>query len=171
VGFVRRDAAGNGSPRRADDTGASAVEFALVVPLLIMLVFGIIQFGMTFAQILSLNNASRQAARVGVVGLNNCGTLMAQIQQATTGTIGLKFPLTVTVTRGGAAVCTATVTPTTVSYSPGVGSATTVACPTGNSTQSLSVATTSSGTFAIPPFIFISNYQVKGNGVYQCELS
>lgn len=53
--------------RVADDSGASAVEFALVVPLLLLLGFGIINFGVLFAQQISLNNAVREGARQAVV--------------------------------------------------------------------------------------------------------
>lgn len=53
--------------RTADDRGASAVEFALVVPLLLLLVFGIINFGIIFSQQLTLNNAVREGARRAVV--------------------------------------------------------------------------------------------------------
>ncbi len=53
--------------RVADDSGASAVEFALVVPLLLLLVFGIINFGIIFSQQLTLNNAVREGARRAVV--------------------------------------------------------------------------------------------------------
>ena len=52
-----------------------------------------------------------------------------------------------------------------------VGGAGTVACPQGSSTTALTVSTVSTGTFSIPPFFFINNYQVRGNGVYQCELA
>ena len=53
--------------RRGVETGASAVEFALVMPILMLIVFGIIVYGMVFAQSLSLSNSARQAARSGVV--------------------------------------------------------------------------------------------------------
>lgn len=53
--------------RVADDSGASAVEFALVVPLLLLLVFGIINFGVQFSQQLTMNNAVREGARRAVV--------------------------------------------------------------------------------------------------------
>lgn len=73
-------------PRRhGDDRGASAVEFALVTPVLVVLVFGIIAFGIVFAQQLSLSNAARQAARAGVVDVssqNTCGAIQTAIRNA-----------------------------------------------------------------------------------------
>jgi Flp pilus assembly protein TadG len=49
------------------DSGASAVEFALVVPLLLLIVFGIINFGTLFSQQLTINNGVREGARRAVV--------------------------------------------------------------------------------------------------------
>ena len=45
--------------------GAAAVEFALVVPVLILLVFGITDFGLMFNNQSVFANASRDAARAG----------------------------------------------------------------------------------------------------------
>lgn len=45
--------------------GAAAVEFALVVPMLILLVFGITDFGLMFNNSSVFANASRDAARAG----------------------------------------------------------------------------------------------------------
>src|SRR5687767_4590771 len=56
------------------DEGASAVEFALIVPALTLLIFGIISFGIIFAQQIALGNAARQAARAGAVSGPTCGT-------------------------------------------------------------------------------------------------
>jgi Flp pilus assembly protein TadG len=42
-------------------------EFALVLPLLVMLLFGIIQFGITFNNYISLTDAVRAGARKGAV--------------------------------------------------------------------------------------------------------
>jgi len=54
---------GSARPQR----GAAAVEFALVLPLLLLLVFGIINFGFLMAQKASLSNSTRAGARYGTV--------------------------------------------------------------------------------------------------------
>jgi len=50
------------------DDGAAAVEFALVAPLLILLIFGIIAFGMGFYTQQGAAAAAREAARRAAVG-------------------------------------------------------------------------------------------------------
>ena len=47
--------------------GASAVELAIVLPLLVVFVFGIIEFGLVFYNKAMVTNASREAARAGIV--------------------------------------------------------------------------------------------------------
>jgi TadE-like protein len=47
--------------------GASVVEFALVLPLLVILVFGIIEFGLFLYNQQVITNASREGARAGIV--------------------------------------------------------------------------------------------------------
>jgi len=49
------------------EAGASAVEFALLLPLLMMILFGIIEFGMALYRQSILTNASREGARLGIV--------------------------------------------------------------------------------------------------------
>jgi Flp pilus assembly protein TadG len=57
------------SRRRArDDRGSSAVEFALVMTPLLMIVFGIIQYGLYFWAMQGGADAGRQAARLAAVG-------------------------------------------------------------------------------------------------------
>ena len=52
---------------RPASRGAAAVEFALVMPILIMLLFGIIEFGRAYNAKLTLANAAREAAREFVI--------------------------------------------------------------------------------------------------------
>lgn len=59
---------GLGSRRRRDDAGAVAVEFALVLPFLLLIVFGSIQYGMYFWADQGGSDAARKAARLGAVG-------------------------------------------------------------------------------------------------------
>jgi Tfp pilus assembly protein PilX len=49
------------------DDGAAAVEFALIVGLLAMLVFGLLEYGLAFWQVQNLRAAAREGARVAAV--------------------------------------------------------------------------------------------------------
>ena len=55
----------------ARDRGAAAVEFALVLPLLLLIVFGIIDFGRLLNAQLTLTQAAREGARLAAVGQPN----------------------------------------------------------------------------------------------------
>jgi len=54
--------------RLRHEDGASAVEFALICPLLILLIFGIIGFGIAFLQIQTMRGAVREGARYAATG-------------------------------------------------------------------------------------------------------
>jgi Flp pilus assembly protein TadG len=54
-------------PRHNREAGQSLVEFALVLPLLLLLLLGIIQFGALFNGLIVLNAAAREGARVMAV--------------------------------------------------------------------------------------------------------
>jgi len=47
--------------------GASAVEFALVLPILVLMVFAIIEFSVALYDKAMITNASREGARAGIV--------------------------------------------------------------------------------------------------------
>lgn len=53
-----------------DERGASAVEFALLLPVLMIILFGIIEFSMALYRQAILTNASREGARLGIVQSN-----------------------------------------------------------------------------------------------------
>lgn len=52
---------------RKREEGAAAVEFAIVATLLMLLVFGVIEFGLWIAQYESMSSAAREGARVAAV--------------------------------------------------------------------------------------------------------
>jgi len=52
--------------RLKDDCGATIVEFAIVLPLFLLLIFGIIEFGLIIFNKQILTNACREGARAGV---------------------------------------------------------------------------------------------------------
>ncbi len=79
--------------RVASDRGAAAVEFALVLPLLLLLVFGIIDFGRALNTQITLTEAAREGARLESVG-QPVGTVITETQAAATGL----NPVTVTIT-------------------------------------------------------------------------
>ena len=47
--------------------GAAAVEFAIILPLLLVLLFGIVEFSILFYNKAMITNASREGARAGIV--------------------------------------------------------------------------------------------------------
>jgi Flp pilus assembly protein TadG len=67
--------------RQRDERGASAVEFALVTPLLFMLLFGLISTGMTFSDHLAATNATREGSRYGAATDYTQSTWAASVTQ------------------------------------------------------------------------------------------
>lgn len=77
--------------RQARDRGATAVEFALLFPLLMLIVFGTIDFGRALNAQITLTQAAREGARLDALGEPNVAT---RTQGAATGL----SPVNVTVT-------------------------------------------------------------------------
>jgi Flp pilus assembly protein TadG len=171
--------------RRNDvaDTGATAVEFALVLPLLLLLVFGIIDMGAVFTQQLGLNNAVRQGARAAVVyGTSTtgstdqqCATIVSNVRASTNSIIALNPAVVdVTTTRvltsdgktqsgttnqcGGVPNSTSTNRPCAGSFNPDV---------QGN--DSLQVVATYQAKLLIPFPPFPQTLNLTATAVYRCE--
>lgn len=68
---------------RESERGAAAVEFALLVPILIMLVFGIMEFGRAYNVQLSLTNAAREGVRIMAINNSQPAARTAARQAAT----------------------------------------------------------------------------------------
>jgi Flp pilus assembly protein TadG len=55
--------------RTTNEDGAAAVEMALVLPILLLLVFGIIEFGFIFNRYISVTHAAREGVRQLALGV------------------------------------------------------------------------------------------------------
>lgn len=51
-----------------NERGQALVEFALILPILLILIMGIVQFGLVLNAYITIENASREGARRGIVG-------------------------------------------------------------------------------------------------------
>src|SRR5688572_1422386 len=87
---MRREAVVRRRQLGEPDRGASLVEFAIVLPLLVLLLFGIIEFGWAFAQNLEVKHIAREVGRLATVDdpdnqilSRTCGGTIADIQSAT----------------------------------------------------------------------------------------
>jgi Flp pilus assembly protein TadG len=68
--------------KKADERGAAAVEFALLLPMLLLLVFGIIDFGRALNAQVTLTQAAREGARLAALNESN---VVSRTQAAATG--------------------------------------------------------------------------------------
>ncbi|WP_232438379.1 TadE/TadG family type IV pilus assembly protein [Burkholderia ubonensis] len=91
--------AGSEAMRSRKERGAAAVEFALVLPLLLTVTFGAIEFGIAIYDKAVVTNASREAARYGVV-LASPKYTAAQIQQ-----VAASYCSTYMISFGGSNAC------------------------------------------------------------------
>jgi TadE-like protein len=67
--------------RRAADRGSVAVEFALVLPVLLLIVFGIMDFGRALNAQIALTGAAREGARLVALGYPTA-TVQARVAAA-----------------------------------------------------------------------------------------
>ncbi|CCQ45340.1 tadE-like family protein [Pseudarthrobacter siccitolerans] len=65
------------------ERGAAAVEFAILLPLLLMLVLGTIEFGRAYNAQITLTNAARDGVRVMAIGNDPAGAKTAAQNAAT----------------------------------------------------------------------------------------
>lgn len=93
-----------GITRRANkggERGAAMVEFAVILPLLITLVFGIIEFSIAFNRLQGLHAAAREGARTASLPTATYGDVQARVNSALTGITYDVGPSAPVVTPGG----------------------------------------------------------------------
>lgn len=104
------------------ERGAGVVEFALILPLLMMLVFGVVQFGLLLNRQQALHAAAREGARVAALPATSTSDIQNRIDEALEG-IPLNGTPTITITpnttnpcqgRPGEAVEVEIIVPTTI---------------------------------------------------------
>lgn len=71
--------------RLRGEDGASAVEFAIIAPLLFMLLFGILGFGLAFLQVQSIRTGVREGGRAAAVGASVAETKQKTIDASSGG--------------------------------------------------------------------------------------
>lgn len=93
---MRASRAWEGTGSRHREGGAAAVEFALVVPVLLVLLFGTMQYGFYFFSLQAGNSAVREGARRAAVGdLSTCAPFTAYVRDRV-GQSNFGNPVTVT---------------------------------------------------------------------------
>ncbi|WP_019413199.1 TadE/TadG family type IV pilus assembly protein [Paenisporosarcina sp. TG20] len=75
--------------------GQTLVETALIIPILLMILFGITDFGRIFHVYLTLDHAGREAARVATVGADD-SIIKLKIKDATSGLDQDKLTISIT---------------------------------------------------------------------------
>ena len=75
-----------------DRSGASALEFGLLLPLFVPLVLGIMQVGQMFWTQTALQHAVEMAARCATINATSCGSAATTQTYATTQSYGLELP-------------------------------------------------------------------------------
>jgi len=87
---------------RRREEGASAVEFAILAPLLFMLLFGIIGFGLAFLQVQSIRTAVREGGRYAATGASTSST-QDRVIDASSGSVPSNLKSSISVTADGSA--------------------------------------------------------------------
>lgn len=88
---MRRD-----KPARSSERGAAAVEFALILPVLIMMIFGMVDMGMAINAQAVVGNAAREGARAASFSAANTAAAATVATSASSSLIGT--PPTITIT-------------------------------------------------------------------------
>lgn len=125
---------------RDDERGSVMAEFALVLPVLLFILFGIIEFGIAFNRAQAVEAAAREGARLASLSSTTSGDVTTRVNEALTG-IPLDNPVTVGVAPGGCA---------------------------GREGQAVTVTVDYLHDVTIP-LLFSTNVNLTGQAVFRCE--
>lgn len=153
-------------PARRRESGASAVEFGLIAPVLLLLVFGIMSFGILFAQTLALNNAARQGARFGAVGNRTCTAMIAETRANAQALAMNPSSVVVEVWRGDSLAGATQITSSAPCNAPSPGN---TACAGSTATTNVYVKAYHDSKLLIPIPLFPNTITVGGTGAFKCE--
>ena len=129
--------------RRDQERGAAAVEFAIVLPLLIVLVFGIVQFAIAYNRVQGLHAAAREGARLASLPQTTQGDIDARVSSSLAG-VALNGSPTISVSPDAARPCQ------------------------GRSGQTVTVTVTAVTDFDVPLWGEVSK-TLTGKGEFRCE--
>ena len=124
------------------ERGAVAVEFAVLLPVLLMILLGIIEFGIAFNHQQGLHAAAREGARLASLPTSTSSQINTRVTDSLNGT-GLKSP--------------------TISISPSAGQ------PCLNRSGQTVTVTVSANQDIRIPFWKNETVTLTGKGVFQCE--
>lgn len=79
-GRPRAMVAGRFRRLKRQDDGAQAVEFALLTPVLLVLITGIIAFGMILWALIAAYHGAREGARLAAVGVDDCAAWVTEVK-------------------------------------------------------------------------------------------
>ena len=66
------------------EKGQAMVEFTLILPVLLMIIMGIVEFGRAYSAYLTIQNAAREGVRLGITGATDAEVATAVEQVAST---------------------------------------------------------------------------------------
>lgn len=86
--------------RRPGERGAALVEFAFVAPILLILLFGIVEFAVAFNRAQAVEASAREGARLASISTTTSGDVTTRVNDALAG-IALDGAVSVSVSPGG----------------------------------------------------------------------
>ncbi len=72
--------------------GSSAIEFALILPILTLLLLGIFQFGLAYNNYLAITHAAREGARMAAVGQFDESAVRASAYPVSPTSVSVSYP-------------------------------------------------------------------------------